>query len=213
MDPKETREKAIRDAKCGLILDAAKQVFARKGFHATRLEDIAEAAGFSKASLYNYYDSKELIFISLADREYDRLIQELDRAVSVEAPLIDNLRTAMGIIFKGFGEHFALMLEISDVRCMSAEHFKVMAAHHADLVSGFKTKQTAMQSLFLGMVSNGRGRAEFSTDMSDADCARFIGSIVRGIMMDWKRAGQLGNAEQEIGLALSFIAHGLRVGG
>ena len=76
-DAKSKRETAIREAKNNLILDAALKIFSETGFHDSRLEDIAAAAGFSKASLYNYYEDKETIFLSLAIREYSAVVGKL----------------------------------------------------------------------------------------------------------------------------------------
>lgn len=44
------------------ILDVAAEVFSRKGYFATRMEDIAEQAQYSKAALYRYFPSKEEIY-------------------------------------------------------------------------------------------------------------------------------------------------------
>ena len=42
-----------------LLLDAAVRVFARKGYHAARVGDIAEEAGVAHGLLYHYFESKE----------------------------------------------------------------------------------------------------------------------------------------------------------
>jgi AcrR family transcriptional regulator len=47
------------------IVDATRALFEAKGFHATSVEDIAEAAGISRAALYQYFESKERLFIEL----------------------------------------------------------------------------------------------------------------------------------------------------
>ncbi|MCU1344150.1 MAG: transcriptional regulator, TetR family [Acidimicrobiia bacterium] len=47
------------------IVDAARQLFAATGFHAASVEAIAEAAGTSRATLYQYFESKEQIFLEL----------------------------------------------------------------------------------------------------------------------------------------------------
>lgn len=47
------------------IIDAAVELFAARGFAATRLEDVAEAAGVSTAEIYLYFDSKEDLFFAL----------------------------------------------------------------------------------------------------------------------------------------------------
>ena len=49
----------------GAIVDAALKSFEAKGLHATSVEDIAEAAGISRATLYQYFESKEQVFIEL----------------------------------------------------------------------------------------------------------------------------------------------------
>ncbi|MGQ4512398.1 TetR family transcriptional regulator [Streptomyces sp. DW26H14] len=48
-----------------LLLDAAAQVFARKGFAGASVEDIAETAGFSTGALYSNFSGKDELFIEL----------------------------------------------------------------------------------------------------------------------------------------------------
>lgn len=49
------------------ILLAGLDVFARKGFHNTTMQDVAVAAGIGKGTVYEYYSSKEQLFHSLID--------------------------------------------------------------------------------------------------------------------------------------------------
>jgi len=51
------------------IMAAAKQVFARNGFHATTIGDIANEAGLAYGSIYQYFDSKEDLFQALVAAE------------------------------------------------------------------------------------------------------------------------------------------------
>ena len=51
------------------ILAAAKRVFARKGYHATTIADIAKAAKLSYGSIYWYFDSKDALFHALMEAE------------------------------------------------------------------------------------------------------------------------------------------------
>jgi AcrR family transcriptional regulator len=48
-----------QEEKRRLLLDAAVRVFARKGYHASRVGDIAEEAGVAYGLLYHYFASKE----------------------------------------------------------------------------------------------------------------------------------------------------------
>jgi AcrR family transcriptional regulator len=51
-----------KDARPGELMTAALQVFAERGFAATRLEEVAQRAGVSKGTVYLYFDSKEALF-------------------------------------------------------------------------------------------------------------------------------------------------------
>jgi AcrR family transcriptional regulator len=61
------------------ILEAAGRAFARGGYHATTMQDIAREAGYTPPSLYVYFDSKEEIFLELAallSREFLAVFEE-----------------------------------------------------------------------------------------------------------------------------------------
>ena len=51
------------------ILDAAESVFARAGFHAATMQDVAAEAGMSPGNLYRYFASKDAIIAGMAERD------------------------------------------------------------------------------------------------------------------------------------------------
>jgi AcrR family transcriptional regulator len=55
------------------IIDAARTVFARKGFNDAKLEDVAELAEFGKGTLYNYFDNKEALFKSVLEDSFETI--------------------------------------------------------------------------------------------------------------------------------------------
>ena len=55
------------------ILEAAKKIFALKGFEKATLDEIAVEAEYGKGTLYNYFKNKEDIFISLMRYEFDKM--------------------------------------------------------------------------------------------------------------------------------------------
>jgi len=81
--------RAVSDEDKGLrreaILDAAKVVFADRGFHETAIADIARAANLSYGSVYWYFDSKEALFEALSEREERALWTHVAAAVGPEA--------------------------------------------------------------------------------------------------------------------------------
>jgi|ETNmetMinimDraft_26_1059896.scaffolds.fasta_scaffold87106_2 AcrR family transcriptional regulator len=75
-----------RDAKVSVLLDAAREVVMRFGYRKTTLEDIADAAGVSRATLYYYFPNKEEVFRALIEREINAFQQILTDAVDPDAP-------------------------------------------------------------------------------------------------------------------------------
>jgi AcrR family transcriptional regulator len=63
------------------IMAAAKEVFARKGFHDTTIADIAKRAGLAYGSVYWYFDSKDELFHALMAVEEEALRSHLTAAV------------------------------------------------------------------------------------------------------------------------------------
>jgi AcrR family transcriptional regulator len=59
------------------ILEAAAQVFRRKGFHGASMQDIAEAVNLQKASLYHHVSSKQEILLALLDRALELLLERI----------------------------------------------------------------------------------------------------------------------------------------
>jgi AcrR family transcriptional regulator len=55
------------------ILDQAAHLFARHGYSATSMNQVAEACGLSKATLYHYYRDKYSMLVSIADEHVSRL--------------------------------------------------------------------------------------------------------------------------------------------
>jgi AcrR family transcriptional regulator len=74
-----------------LLLSAAKQVFARVGYEKAQVEEIADAAGFSKGALYAHFKSKEELFLALYETKtassLSKLRQAMDRAPAREGKI------------------------------------------------------------------------------------------------------------------------------
>jgi AcrR family transcriptional regulator len=59
----------------GRLLDAALEVFSRRGYYAASVDEIAAEAGFSKGAVYSNFSSKEDLFLALIDRRFATDVQ------------------------------------------------------------------------------------------------------------------------------------------
>ncbi len=69
----ETLKEKRRNRNKEEIVNYAEKVFFRKGYNEATMEEIAEEAGYTKKTLYNYFRSKEEIYGCIAERGYDIL--------------------------------------------------------------------------------------------------------------------------------------------
>jgi AcrR family transcriptional regulator len=69
------------------LLRAAIRVFARKGFHASRVGDIAEEAGVAHGLLYHYFRSKEEVLETIFKATWSNLVQEAERIEATADPV------------------------------------------------------------------------------------------------------------------------------
>lgn len=77
------------------ILEAAAQIIREKGFHATSMQDIAQAVDLRKASLYHHFDRKQEILVELLDKALDILIEQIEAVVERPVPPNEKLRLAL----------------------------------------------------------------------------------------------------------------------
>jgi TetR/AcrR family transcriptional regulator, cholesterol catabolism regulator len=86
------------------ILDASRDVFARRGFHQAPIREIAHAADLSLAGLYHYVKGKEELLFLVLDRALDTLLAALDQALaaarSPEGRLLALIRTHLEFGFR-----------------------------------------------------------------------------------------------------------------
>lgn len=76
------------------VLDGARDVFLRDGFEGASVDDIARAAGVSKATLYSYFPDKRLLFMEVAKTECQRQAEEAVKLIDQNRPPVEVLTAA-----------------------------------------------------------------------------------------------------------------------
>jgi AcrR family transcriptional regulator len=79
MSPRTQQQlEEIRVEKRNLIMDTALEYFAKEGYHATTINQIAQQAGISKGLMYNYFRSKETLLKAIIERSIMEIYKEFD---------------------------------------------------------------------------------------------------------------------------------------
>ena len=87
------------------ILDAALEVFSRKGFHDTRLDEIVAQSQTSKGSIYFHFPNKERLFLALIDQFANLLERRVQEAIAQQDDNMGKVQAALEACLFTFGRY------------------------------------------------------------------------------------------------------------
>jgi TetR/AcrR family transcriptional regulator, fatty acid metabolism regulator protein len=191
---------SARSDKRERILDAAVRVLARKGFHATRVSEVAKAAGVADGTIYLYFDSKDALLLSLFEDRVERLLRfletELPRAKTASERLQRIIEIQLGLLEgeRDLAEVLTVILRQSS---------KLMKEHAAP-------KFNAYLDVIARVVGEGQASGELRGDVSPHLVARALFGALDGIAMTWVlgRANR-GGLQRASGQLAQIILRGL----
>jgi len=77
------------------IVDAAREAFALRGYDATSVGEIAQAAGVTRTVLYDHFHSKKELYLWLLERESAQLLDHVAARILAEGPRVERMRHAI----------------------------------------------------------------------------------------------------------------------
>ncbi len=89
------------------VLEGAREIFMAEGFEGASVDEIAKAAGVSKATLYSYFPDKRLLFVEVVRAQCDRMADRAIELISECAPPRQILTVAAGHIVRFLLSDFA----------------------------------------------------------------------------------------------------------
>ena len=106
------------------LLNAALRVFAKSGFEASRIEDIAAEAGHTRGAFYANFDTKEDLFFALLEQQASRRIKDLQTRLELCDSAPERLRGLREFYLERAGDRQWVLLTVE---------FKLFALRHAKL--------------------------------------------------------------------------------
>ncbi|MEY3385575.1 MAG: hypothetical protein RIR53_386 [Bacteroidota bacterium] len=101
-------------AKRAQIVDHASEVFSQTGYHASKMADIATAAGIGKGTIYEYFTTKEQLFLAVYDAwmsQYEDLVRRRVDAATDALSKVDAVRDSAVEFYQSRAEQAPLLLE------------------------------------------------------------------------------------------------------
>lgn len=138
-----TRERRLERTR-SLLLDAAEEVFSEKGFTTATLDDIAQAAGYTKGAIYKHFAAKDELFLAVSDRYwrryFDNFADVMANATQVGVRELDDIAERWRRLSRDRGaEHAALGHEFTLYLLRNPEARARVAAKRAEVVEQLAT--------------------------------------------------------------------------
>jgi AcrR family transcriptional regulator len=158
-----------------LILDAAVRVFARQGFHACRVSDIADEAGVAYGLVYHYFQSKDQVLDTLFLQRWDRLLEAIREADARDIPARDKLEAIAGFIVESYRHDPDLMKVIIVEVTRAANSFG--AAHLGKITEAY--------DLIRGVVEKAQRDGEFRAEIPAQFAAMAFYGAIEQVLTGW----------------------------
>ncbi len=161
------------------ILEAAVTVFASKGYHDTKVDDIVAESRTSKGSFYFYFPSKQDIFLALVDTFADLLESQLRDRISSETSGMARVDLALRVCLETFGQYRGLA--------------KIALVQATGLGIAFEEKRRAVNERFIKIIKENLDEAVADESIPPLDtevaaCA-WMGAL-NEIVLRWVYTGQ-----------------------
>lgn len=181
------------------ILEAAAKIFSEKGFHATSMQDIADAVHLQKASLYHHFSSKQEILVDILDQALDLLNSRLEAVQSQALSPDVKLRQAMVSYLQTIAENQNLAaVLLLELRALDPE-FKARQA----------PRREKFESLWRDLIIEGKQQGLFNNvDPS------LTGRAILGVMnwtVTWYRRDGPRSAQEIASIFADLLLDGLLV--
>jgi len=164
------------------------RVFARKGFHATRVGDIAEEAGVAHGLLYHYFESKDQVLEAVFHENWSVLLARIASVEETDEPAADQLRHIAAIVLRTW-------LHLPDVVRVVIREFG-RSPELADRIGELAQPIDAIQRV----IARGVARGEFRQDIEP----RVAATVVYGSIDELLTAfvlGRLPSEEDDVAVA------------
>lgn len=158
-----------------VVLNQAMQVFWSHGYAGTSIQNLVDATGVNRASLYATFGDKEQLFLAALDHYVAEVsaarVARLRNAASAREGLTSYFE---GLVAFGLGEGRGL-------GCLLTNSVVELAPHDPDVAARLKTTLQRVEGVFEETIRRGQAAGEFPLDRDPKTLAQFLLTVVQGL--------------------------------
>ncbi len=193
-----TKSAALED-KRQQLLGAAVRVFARKGFHASRVGDIAEEAGVAHGLLYHYFKSKNQVLEAVFHENWSILVARIESVEETDEPAADQIRHIAAIVLRTW-------LHLPDVVRVVIQEFG-RSPELGERIGELTLPIDALRRV----IARGIERGEFRKDIDPAFAATVVYGSIDELLTAWV-LGRLPSDEEAVARAEQTLVEVILLG-
>ena len=182
------------------ILEAAVQVFAERGFHQARMDDIAERSGLSKGALYLYYKSKDAIIAALMRSLFTLELRGTRALLDAPDPVAERL-IVITRMFTSELERMSFALPV-------LLEFYAVAARQRAVCQFLSEMFSEYQDLLQAFIQQGIDRGELRP-ADPGDVAVTLTALYEGLAVIWVMAPHALNLSEQAESSVRLLLAGL----
>ena len=191
----------VTDERTSQIINAAEDVFTKKGFDEARMDDIAEETGLSKGTLYNYFKSKDDLIIAILDRIFQREFKVFESIDLANMSATD----AIWSFAETTSKDVKMMMRLLPI----TYEFMGLAFRNKLVQKAFKTYFNQYMDILIPIIQHGIDSGEFR--QADAkEVALAMGAIMEGTLLLWVYDKTLVDPETHIRSGMKLLLEGVK---
>jgi AcrR family transcriptional regulator len=176
---------AARAARRDQIIAAGLACFARTGYHATTMADVAAQAGVSKGTPYLYFDSKQALFLALHEQWDCGAGQRVDAAI---AGLPEAERQSPRAVLAAVAAAIAMHVETESQTCRVLMEARALAAHEPVIAAAVRAADQQLHRQLEELFAAGVTAREWPAGTDPGLAARLFAAGLYGLMAQWHLA-------------------------
>jgi TetR/AcrR family transcriptional repressor of uid operon len=171
-----------RAARREQILAAAVACFARAGYHATTMADVAAEAGVSKGTPYLYLDGKQALFLALHEEWDCGLTSRVDAAAAaLPAAERRSPRRILRVVATAVADHVRAEAQT----CRVLMEARALAAHEPAIAAAVRVGDARTHERLKALITAGIAAGEWPEGTDPALAARLFTAGLHGLMAQW----------------------------
>ncbi len=185
------------------ILRTAERLFATKGFNGTSMNDIVKESGVSKGAIYNHFENKERLFLTLLDAQTVVGLEQAGLLFSEDDTYTDKVKKLIHMTFES-------SINCPREICMMQTEFMVTASRLDSLQGDMQKRYLAIFDFIVDIVEEGKKAGEFQQDLDSRSIVTLVYATLDGLCYQYATLGLPFDAERLESIFTELVIKGIQ---